>query len=697
MKIFQGVLVSWLILVGLINPVHSEGMPSITVQDKLAQSIFTTSSAPFSFVYQATSSHQFLTKWQVKQVTSILDEKRISRVILFEDPVTRLQARLQGIEYLDFPAVEWILYLKNNGTVDTPIIEAIQALDIHLLADIEPVLNYHRGAVCSPQDFRPFRRVLNDGAILSLRPGAGRGSSEYLPYFNMEMSEQAGLIIAVGWSGEWETSFKQENPKLTRVQAGLALTHLKLHPQEEIRTPLIALLSYHKGRMEGQNQLRRFILAHHRPLMNGQPYNMPVCTFNWGGTPIKDHLKNIQQIISYDLPIDYYWIDAEWYGKGLWHTTPGDWRVKKDLYPNGFKPISDLLHRSHRKFLLWFEPERISPGTPWYEEHKPWLLTVPEERKFSSWYGSFHDPNKDLWESRRNQIMDNDRLWDLGNPEARKYLTDFISSRIEEYGMDCFRHDANIGPLEFWRAADAPDRQGISEIRWIQGLYDFWDGLLLRHPGLMIDNCASGGRRLDLEAISRTVPLWRTDGAGSIIAVQSQTFGISSWIPLNATYVPTGKPGVDEDYAVRTSFSSGWVFELYSNGIEPQKKHLDHNFPWSKLINTIRQYRSIQPYYYGDYYPLTSYSLAEDSWIAWQFNRPDLNEGMVQVFRRPLSICETGRTKLSGLDRNASYRITDMDKPGEVYYSGAELSDRGLSIAMPTRPSSKILVYKKRL
>ena len=97
---------------------------------------------------------------------------------------------------------------------------------------------------------------------------------------------------------------------------------------------------------------------------------------NWGETPAEDHLENIRQIISHDLPMDYYWIDAGWYGKGKWWRNPGNWEVKQDLYPQGFKPISDLLHASGRKLLLWFEPERVCmQGTaPWYTEHADWLL-----------------------------------------------------------------------------------------------------------------------------------------------------------------------------------------------------------------------------------------------------------------------------------------------------------------------------------
>jgi hypothetical protein len=71
--------------------------------------------------------------------------------------------------------VEWIVYFKNTGSADTPIIEGIQALDITVNSPTaEAVLHYNRGASCRPEDFQPYRRVMNPGALLSMRPGAGR-------------------------------------------------------------------------------------------------------------------------------------------------------------------------------------------------------------------------------------------------------------------------------------------------------------------------------------------------------------------------------------------------------------------------------------------------------------------------------------------------------------------------------------------
>jgi alpha-galactosidase len=47
--------------------------------------------------------------------------------------------------------------------------------------------------------------------------------------------------------------------------------------------------------------------------------------------------------------------------------------------------------------------------------------------------------------------------------------------------------------------------------------------LLAANPGLFIDNCASGGQRIDLETCARSIPLWRTDGTiGPLLGARLQ-------------------------------------------------------------------------------------------------------------------------------------------------------------------------------
>ena len=116
-------------------------------------------------------------------------------------------------------------------------------------------------------------------------------------------------------------------------------------------------------------------------------------------------------------------------------------------------------------------------------------------------------------------------------------MQEYIGDMIEQNGIDYYRQDFNMEPDKYWARYDEPDRIGMKEIRHIEGLYAFWDYLLERFPGLLIDNCASGGRRLDLETIKRSAPLWRSDyyHYDDPDGYQCHNFGLSFFLPFHGT------------------------------------------------------------------------------------------------------------------------------------------------------------------
>ena len=584
--------------------------------------------------------------------------------LTWREPVTGLEVRLTLDTFADFPAVEWVAHFKNTGTVDTPMIENIEALDttFPLTAGAGTLLHWARGGVASLDDFAPMETRLQPGKPLHLQPGGGRSSSEVLPFFNLE-GAGGGVITAIGWTGEWSADFAATAQGEPVLKAGMARTHLVLHPGEEIRTPRMLLLFYQGDAWRGQNLFRRFILAQHRPQRNGQPMVAPITCGNWGGTSAEIHLDNIARIEREKLPIDDYWIDAEWYGQGGWPENVGHWEVKTNLYPHGFKPLSDALRRSGRELMLWFEPERVFRNTPWHRDHPGWLF---------------------------NSGNDNS-LFNLGLPEARTFLTDFISDRIDEFGLGCYRQDFNIDPLPFWQKADAPNRQGISEIRHIEGLYAFWDGLQQRHPSLIIDNCASGGRRLDLETLGRATPFWRTDGPRDPIAHQCHTYGLMAWVPLSAT----SQDRAGDDYEFRSSMCSSLCLNWWVAGDVPAERIPD-TFPFAWARQTLAQYLQLRDFYYGDYYPLTGYSQARDVWMSYQLDRPERGDGLVVALRRPESPYATAQLVLHNLDAAATYRVRDLDAGSESVQSGRVLSTIGLAVAVPAKPGSALVLYRRQ-
>ena len=656
---------------------------------------------PFSFLYGDRPSAALLSGWACETKDTELGGAKRQREVTYSDRTTGLQLRCTATIFKDFPAVEWVLHFKNTGSTDTPILKEIQALDTALLSPgTDPIIHYARGGSNSPDDFMPMTRALGERGKLRLQPGGGRSSSLFMPFFNIETKNE-GAVMAIGWTGEWAASFEHANagPDF-RVKAGMDLTHFTLHPGEEVRTPRILMLFWQGERIRGNNLLRQFILTHHRPTIDGKPAEAPITQPNWGGTPASDHLENIRQMIAHDLPFEYYWIDAEWFGHGLWWKNPGDWNIKQDLYPQGFKPITDLLHSTGHKFLLWFEPERVCEGTPWYTEHAEWLLSVPVDKEVYRGFegkGAWDIPRSDpAWvpnESGRNQFRKGDKLFNLADPQARRYFIDFFSAKVDEFEIDCFRNDSNVAPLEFWRAADAPDRQGITEIRWIEGLYEFWDELRRRHPNLLIDDCASGGRRLDLETLGRSIALSRTDFTGNTLADQCHSYGLLQWVPLNTIF--TVNLSAQSDYPIRSSMTGGISYGLFGAGEAAQPKIDYAKIPFAAIRKSLEKYRAIQRYFNGDFYPLTEYSQNDDAWMAYQFDLAAEGEGIVVVLKRPASTFDQALLPLKALSNNAHYAITNLDSATTQVLSGAHLSGKGLETSLPKQPDSVVFRYRK--
>ena len=78
----------------------------------------------------------------------------------------------------------------------------------------------------------------------------------------------------------------------------------------------------------------------------------------------------------------------------------------------------------------------------------------------------------------------------------------------------------------------------------------------------------------------------------------------------------------------------------------------------------------------GDYYPLTPYTTAPGTWIAWQFDRPENGQGMIQLFHRagePAGsvYSEAVNLKLQGLNADTVYEVRNIDETAVARMTGA--------------------------
>lgn len=619
---------------------------------------FVDTSPPFSFTYNGKPSRDFLADWQTTRSTRKLDSKRLERAVTYSDPATSLSVTCTAVTYDDYPTVEWLLHFRNDGTTDTPIIENIQALDVSIERGSKPefVLHHFVGSVCEPRDYQPLRTVLAASEKKRITTNGGRPTNSDMPYFNIE-KPGGGLIAVIGWAGQWAAEFQRDDAIGLRITAGQELTHFVLHPGEEVRGPL-GLLQFYEGDMvRAQNIWRRWMIAHNQPRPTGKPLKPTLSFCNGNHFPqlmgsAKEEMHFLARYAEEKIAGDYWWQDAGWYqcSPDGWPKT-GTWEVDRERFPKGIREVSDFARTHGTKTIVWFEPERVMPGTWLYENHPEWLLGPDGRQKL---------------------------LW-LGNPAARKWVTDHVSQMLTEQGIDLYRQDFNIDPLQFWRANDAPDRQGITEIRHVEGYLAYWDALIARHPGLLIDSCASGGRRNDIETLRRAVPLLRSDYIFEPVGEQCHTYGISFWIPFNGT----GFIDINE-YLVRSVMAPEFTL-----GPDVRRKDLDYD----TLRRLVAEWRECSDCFLGDYYPLSSYSLENDAWMAWQFDRPDLGRGIVQAFRRGASPVFGCEYKLKGLQPDGRYVLRNMDNTDETTASGQEFMDKGLKIQINQQAKAVTLTY----
>lgn len=646
---------------------------------------------PFSFCYGKQSSAELLRVWPMQHSERKLDKGRIEHRLTWSDPRSELTVQCVVVEYCDFPTLEWVLHFENAGVADAPILSDIQAVDtwFHrqptdsspqsskialgvLVGDSrarvqsnEFVLHHQTGSPCLASDYQPFETVLGPNSEKRFTTTGGRSTNSDLPYFNLALPGE-GVIVVIGWPGQWSAQFTRDDGLGLHVRAGQELTHFRLHPGETARSPSIVVQFYDDDWIRGQNIWRRWMVAHNMPRRNGQPPRPIASTCIDGQFPgyrstAKDQLSAMDECAREGLYLSHWWIDAGWYPCTEWAQT-GTWKVDRTRYPQGIREVFDSAHSREMQTVLWFEPERVRSGAELDTDHPEWLLRS---------------------EGRQNQLLH------LGNAEARAWITDRIDRLINDEGVDLYRQDFNFDPLDYWHAQDATegsDRQGITEIHYVSGYLAFWDELRRRHPNMLIDSCASGGRRNDIETLRRSVPLLQSDYRFEPVSQQCHNYGISLWMPYHGTGTDQTEPNA---YVFRSHGCSamGYGWDLH--------KSAQGDVGFAQLRRLVDQWRAIADYYLGDYYPLTPYSLENDVWMAWQYDCPEIGEGFVQAFRRAECVYESARFKLRGLTPDARYAVTNVDTDETIHLSGRELLDKGVLIALTDQPGSAIMTYKR--
>ncbi len=177
---------------------------------------------------------------------------------------------------------------------------------------------------------------------------------------------------------------------------------------------------------------------------------------------------------------DYFCIDAGWYADGNWWDEVGEWKESRVRFPNGLKEVTDYIRAKGMIPGVWLEIEVMGINCPKVKE-------VGDD-----WFFTRH--GKRVFDRSRYQL-------DFRNPEVRAYADSVIDRLVKEYGVGYIKMDYNIEPgIGTERDADSVGDGLLGHER----AYLAWlDGVFARHKDLIIENCSSGGLRMDYAMLSR--------------------------------------------------------------------------------------------------------------------------------------------------------------------------------------------------
>ncbi|KOU56819.1 alpha-galactosidase [Streptomyces sp. MMG1533] len=172
---------------------------------------------------------------------------------------------------------------------------------------------------------------------------------------------------------------------------------------------------------------------------------------------------------------EYFCVDAGWYddtADGGWWDGVGAWQASARRFPGGIGVVLDRIRERGMVPGLWLEPEVVGVRS-----------SVAAELPSAAFLR--HDDGTRVTEQGRHQL-------DLTHPAARAHLDKTVDRIVGDWGVGYLKLDYNIttsapGLLEHTRAWRA----------WISAVLD-------RYPDLVIENCASGGMRMDGASLSVT-------------------------------------------------------------------------------------------------------------------------------------------------------------------------------------------------
>jgi alpha-galactosidase len=343
-------------------------------------------------------------------------------------------------------------------------------------------------------------RSLSDVGIVQLRPEAisqghkatmtnyslsNRGSLTTEKHFPMgalrHKEDKHTWLWQIEGGSSWRWEIGDWEDSLYLVAGGPTLVdhawQIDLTPGESFTSVPVALCRTEGGienAFVAMNDYRRCIVRPHsdhktQPIIFNDYMN---CLM---GNPDESKVKALLDPVL-KCKAEYYVMDAGWYADEVdWWDDVGEWEPSSKRFPSGFKAFID--HIREKGFVpgLWLEPEVVGVRSVVAKQ-------LPEA-------AFFQEKGRRVEERSRYQL-------DFTHPAVRERMHKIVARIVQEYGIRYLKLDYNIDVVT---GSDAHPglSTGAAHLAHQRAYLEWIEELLSRHPGLILENCASGGQRME--------------------------------------------------------------------------------------------------------------------------------------------------------------------------------------------------------
>lgn len=573
----------------------------------------------------------------------------------------------------DHDIIERWTEIKNIGQEDI-LVEKAMSASLWL-----PANNYEMTQFSGfwGNEFQPNTSLLTQGRkIVESRNFKSYGSPLFMVNEANTINESSGDIWygQIHYSGNWALEFDKQAKGELQILGGINFWDTKWTLKHDLtfKTPIFSFGYTNEGIGQVSRNYSSYIRERILPKQRRNK-TRPVLYNSWYATEFDVNEEQQLELakIAKKIGVEIFVIDDGWF-KGRVNSKGGlgDWTVDTDKFPNGLNPLIDKINKLGMDFGLWVEPEMVNPNSDLYRTHPDWVLHFKNRERTTG----------------RNQLMLN-----LAREDVYQYLYKSLHSILTKHNIKYLKWDMNKELTEPGWPDESLAIQHEVRIRYIDNLYRLIDSIRKEFPNLWIEDCSSGGGRVDLGMLSRMDIAWASDNIDPVDRIYIQYAYLNSF-PANTMVSWTGN--VDHH---NLNYSLDFRFDVAMSGVlgvghDITKWNSEDVKVATEKIKFYKQIREIT--HNGILFRLKPPFDSNKSIL--QYINPEKTESVIFCYQLedPLRGSSTYPFRndviiLRGLNPDKTYLLQGSGKK----YSGRDLMDQGFTFPLDMPYSSTILKF----